>query len=136
MSEAEKDKQVKFSILASPRTKKNHSQIVWAKKGNRRYPKLIPSKQYLEFEEQAGWYCPDLHIDFPVNIAVVAYVERRNRIDLPNMLNAIDDILVKYGVVEDDNRNIIYSHDGSRILYDKQVPRVDITITKTAAERW
>lgn len=46
-----------------------------------------------------------------------------------NMLNAIDDVLVKFGTLTDDNRNIIYKHDGSMILYDKDNPRAEITIT-------
>ena len=35
------------------------------------------------------------------------------------MLNAIQDILVKYGVIADDNYNIVKSVDGSRIIYEK-----------------
>lgn len=103
-------------------------------KGAKKYPKLIPSKQYIEFERKSAEYCPELHIDYPVNVQIIAYVERRSKIDLANMLNAVDDILVKYKTVNDDNRNIIYGHDGSRILYDKEAPRVEITITKINRE--
>lgn len=44
--------------------------------------------------------------------------DKRKR-DLTNLLNAIQDILVKYGVLEDDNYNIVKSLDGSRIIYKK-----------------
>ena len=131
---------IKFTIKASPKTKKNHSQFVWLNSGNgRKYPRLIPSKQYTEFEKASAKYCPALKIDYPVNIQMIAYVERRNPVDLANMLNSIDDILVKYGTIEDDNRNIVYGHDGSRILYSKEYPRVEITITpieKGEYEEW
>lgn len=131
---------IKFTIKASPKTKKNHSQFVWLNTGNgRKYPRLIPSKQYTEFERASAKFCPALNIDYPVNVCVIAYVERRNTVDLANMLNSIDDILVKYNTLADDNRNIVYSHDGSRILYNKDYPRVEITITpiqKGDFEEW
>lgn len=34
----------------------------------------------------------------------------------------------KYEVLEDDHSGIIYSHDGSRVLYDKENPRTEVTI--------
>jgi Holliday junction resolvase RusA-like endonuclease len=50
--------------------------------------------------------------------------------DLTNLLEAIDDVLVKAGVIEDDNYTIIASHDGSRVHYDKENPRTEIIITE------
>ena len=47
---------------------------------------------------------------------------------MTNLLEAIDDVLVKYGVIEDDNFNIVQSHDGSRVLYDKGNPRTEVYI--------
>jgi hypothetical protein len=52
----------------------------------------------------------------------------KHRVDLVNLLEATCDILVKANVLEDDNSNIIISHDGSRVLYDKDNPRVEIEI--------
>ena len=52
----------------------------------------------------------------------------RRRVDLVNLLEATDDILVHYKVLEDDNSNIIVSHDGSRVYYDKENPRCHIFI--------
>ena len=46
-----------------------------------------------------------------------------------NMLEAIDDVMVKAGLLADDNYTIVQSHDGSQILYDKENPRTEITIT-------
>ena len=47
-----------------------------------------------------------------------------------NMLEAIDDVMVKAGLLADDNYTIIQSHDGSRVLYDKENPRTIIEIEK------
>ena len=52
----------------------------------------------------------------------------RRIVDLTNLEEAIDDILVKYGVLKDDNSRILVSHDGSRVLYDKDNPRTEVTI--------
>ena len=56
----------------------------------------------------------------------------KHRVDLVNLLEATCDILVKVNVLEDDNSNIIISHDGSRVLYDKDNPRVEIEIQEIA----
>ena len=58
-------------------------------------------------------------------------MDAKRAVDLPNLLNATDDILVHYGVIEDDNCRIIVSHDGSRVYYDKEKPRTVIEITKS-----
>ena len=50
---------------------------------------------------------------------------------------ALDDILVQAGVLADDNRDIVVGHDGSRVFWDKENPRVEITITEVNDwERW
>ena len=50
------------------------------------------------------------------------------RVDLTNLLNAIMDILCFYEVILDDNRDIVYSVDGSRVLYSKENPRTEVTL--------
>lgn len=52
----------------------------------------------------------------------------RRRVDKSNLEAAAHDVLVKYGVLADDNRDIIASTDGSRVYYDKENPRAEITI--------
>ena len=47
---------------------------------------------------------------------------------LHNLLEAIDDVLVKAGVLKDDHSGIIVSHDGSRVRYDKDNPRTVVFI--------
>jgi Holliday junction resolvase RusA-like endonuclease len=54
----------------------------------------------------------------------------RRKVDLTNLLEAIDDIMVKAGLLADDNFTIIQSHDGSRVFYDPENPRTVVCITK------
>ena len=51
-----------------------------------------------------------------------------------NLLAAVDDLLVEAGIIADDNSKIVVSHDGSRVLYDKENPRTEITITRAPGD--
>lgn len=119
---------ISFVIDVIPRTKKNSNRIV--KIGNKR--KVISSKQYEEFEKECIYKLDNklkqLCIDKPINIRAVFYMDTKRRVDITNLLNALDDMLVKAGVIKDDNRNIVASHDGSLVLYDKARPRIVIEI--------
>lgn len=114
-------------IPLPPVTKKNNIQIV--RVGNR--PKLLPSKRYRDYEARAGWFLPrlDAPIEEPVNVTALYYMPTRRRVDLTNLHEALHDVLVHYGVLADDNSQIIVGTDGSRVLYDKHQPRTEITIT-------
>ena len=118
---------MKIIIPIAPRTKKNSQQIVW--KGGR--PIIIPSAAYKMYEREARAFLTPVSspIDYPVNVKCLYYMPTRRRVDLSNLLNSTLDILVHYGVLLDDNRNIVYSVDGSRALYDKASPRTEIEIT-------
>ena len=69
-------------------------------------------------------------INFPINLTCTYYLETRRKTDLTNLLQATCDILVKYGILEDDNYNIVSSMDGSRAYYDKQNPKTVIEIER------
>jgi Holliday junction resolvase RusA-like endonuclease len=45
-----------------------------------------------------------------------------------NLQESTLDVLVKYGILADDNSNIVASMDGSRVLYSKENPRTEIEI--------
>ena len=124
--------EVKITIPLNPVTKKNSGRIVMAGK----YPKLLPSKAFEKYQDMAGWYihCKGLSINKPCEVVCRFYMQTRRRVDLANLLNAADDVLVHYGVLEDDNSNIIVSHDGSRVLYDKKNPRTEIVIREVSDE--
>lgn len=55
--------------------------------------------------------------------------------DLTNMLESIDDVMVKAGLFKDDNYRIIAAHDGSRVLYDKDNPRTEVYIERVEVEK-
>lgn len=118
----------RIKIFGDPRTKKNSQRIIRA--GGRYIP--IPSKQYKDYEKAAGQYLEPwkgLKIAEPVNVRAHYYMKTRRKVDLTNLHEALHDILVKYGVLEDDNATIIYSTDGSRVYYDRENPRTEIVIT-------
>ena len=122
---------IKFTLPIRPVTKKNSGQIITV--GG--FPRMIPSKQYLQFEKDCQPYFKQVlnqigQIYYPINLQAVFYVETKRRIDLPNLLNAVDDAMVKSELILDDNRDIIASHDGSRVYHDKFNPRIEIEITK------
>lgn len=52
----------------------------------------------------------------------------KRRVDITNLLSALDDMIVKAGVIKYDNRNIVASHYGSLVLYDKVRARIAIEI--------
>ena len=125
-----------FTIPIAPVTKKNSGRIVM--RGRR--PILLPSEKYEQYEKEAGWFLKKyagMNIDYPVNVQCIYYMPTRRRVDISNLLNCTDDVLVKYNVLADDNRNIVASHDGSLVLYSKEAPRTEIIITgKDNYEQW
>lgn len=114
-----------FTIPGAPRTKKNSSRIVRAKG----HYMVIPSKAYVDYERACKPWVPPLGINTPINIQAVFYMPTRRRVDLVNLEEALCDILVKHGCIEDDNSSIVVSMDGSRVSYDKTNPRVEVVIS-------
>lgn len=120
-------KPVKFTIPIAPITKKNHSQVIRNKKTGT--VMVIPSRQYLQYEKDAMWFLPHTDtIEEPVNVKAVFYMQTRRRVDLTNLLQALLDLLVKYGIIADDNSKIVFSVDGSYVDYDKENPRTEVEI--------
>jgi Holliday junction resolvase RusA-like endonuclease len=92
---------------------------------------VIPSKQYRQYEKDCGAFLnplPFTCIEQPVNVKCLYYMPTRRRVDLVNLEESTLDILVKYGILADDNSNIVVSMDGSRVLYSKENPRTEIEI--------
>lgn len=117
----------KFTINLPPVTKKNHGRIVH--RGGR--PILLPSEQFVKYQDEAGIFLKPLNIDCMCNIKCLFYMPTRRIVDLVGLLQAVDDVLVHYNVIKDDNSRIVQSHDGSRVLYDKENPRTEIYIDYT-----
>ena len=118
--------EVRFTIPLNPVTKKNSQQIILV--GGR--PRIIPSKKYKEYERDCIPFLTHVEpVTGRLNVKAVYFMRTRRRVDLINLHEALHDILVKAGVLEDDNCKIIYSTDGSYVDYDKENPRTEVTIT-------
>lgn len=120
-----------ITLGLAPITKKNHCQIIKVKQNKKERMMVIPSKQYKQFEKDCAAFIdaiPFSTYDVPVNVKCVYYMPTRRRVDLVNLQEATLDVLVKYGVILDDNVNIVASMDGSRVFYDKENPRTEIDI--------
>lgn len=106
------------------RPKKNSQQIIFNHRTKR--PMIIQSEQYREFEKVCGIYMKPMAkmlkspINYPINLRCTFYFPDRRRRDTVNMLEAIQDILVKYKILEDDNYNIVASLDGTKSIYEKK----------------
>ena len=131
---------VKLVVFGDPRTKKNHQQILG--RGKRCPICGKPERQWIgqgapyeayraEFLRQISWSWEP--VSRPVNIRCVYYAAVMRRVDLLNLLASTDDLLVEAGVLADDNASIVISHDGSRVRYDKEEPRVEIFIEEATA---
>ena len=116
------------TIRLSPHTKKN-SQVI-AKHNGRTF--VVQNKLYKKYEKEClnAIEPPEKPIEDPVNVQMRFFMPTRRRVDLVNLQQACLDILVRAGVLEDDNFNIVYSMDGSRVFYDKENPRTEIEITR------
>lgn len=115
-------------LTGDPRTKKNSQRIVV--QGKRRF--IMPSAQYQKYENACLWQLKGKRWQLagPLNVRCEYYMATRRKVDLCNLLEASCDILVKAGVIVDDNSTVVASHDGSRVRYDKANPRVEIEITE------
>lgn len=130
--------ELKYTVRGDPRTKKNSQMIAGSGPRCPRCGKFAKQwirqgANYDNYAEQAAWQLrpkPEQPISTPVNVRYLFYMKTKRRVDLTNLMEAMDDILVARGILADDNATIIAAHDGSRVLYDKALPRVEITITE------
>ena len=133
------EKIYRYLIPEIPRTKKNSQQILFNKRTGK--PFIKQSEQYNEFETAASYFLqpkPRKPIDYPVTVKCTFYMPTRRKVDKANLEAAIHDILVKYKILADDNRDVLASTDGSRVYYDKENPRAEIEIAqlKEEYEQW
>ena len=127
--------EIKYTIKLPPVSKKNSQQILTNRKTGK--PFIMPSAKYREYEKSAAWYLtprPSVPVECALNVKSIFYMPTRRRVDLVNLLEAVDDLLVNAGIVADDHCRIIAAHDGSRVRWDKDNPRTEITITKLPPE--
>ena len=125
-----------YTIPLDARPKKNTHRIAGC--GKRcpvcgKYAKqfIRNSDSTTEFSFRAATFLhpkPETPISRPVQLVYRVYTQTRHRKDDLNLYENLDDILVKEKILQDDNRNIIRSRDWSRVLYDKENPRIEIYI--------
>lgn len=128
---------IKFTIYGDPRTKKNHMQIIGSGKkcpvcGKPQKQWISQGKAYHDYKMIFLNQAPVLKspLSEPLNVQCKFFLKTNRRVDLLNLLATTDDLLVESGIILDDNKNIVVSHDGSRVYVDKENPRCEITIEK------
>lgn len=120
----------RYTLWGDPRTKKNSGRIRKRKNGARF---VAPSEAFEAYEAKCLLqlrHALMLPILSRCNLQCVYYMATRRKVDLCNLLSATCDILVAADIIDDDNSGIVASHDGSRVLYDKDNPRVEIEIRR------
>lgn len=119
----------RYVVEGNPVTKKNSQRIV---KNSRGIPFLMPSKQYKTFEREAIKQLERVKdpvpITNPVNIRYTFNMMTHRQVDGLNLAAAMDDILVKAGILADDCRDIVAGHDGTRVYCESGEPRTIIEI--------
>lgn len=95
---------------------------------------MLPSKAYIQFEKAVLKQLEETpvvqeSIGEPINLKCIFYKDRAYRSDLAGYLQAVQDVLVKAGVLEDDNTYIVETVDGSKVELDRENPRIEVTIT-------
>lgn len=125
-----------YVVPLDPRTKKNSHRISGC--GQRcplcgKYKKqfIRNAKATTDYAFLAAAYLhpkPPEPISSKIRLVYRMYTQTMHRKDDLNLFEAMDDILVSEGILKDDDRKIIRSRDGSRVLYDKQNPRTEIYI--------
>lgn len=129
-------KEISFTVNLPPVSKKNSQQICINPSSGKRF--IMPSRKYLEYEQTALLFIPKgICINEPVNVKCLFYMQSKRKVDKVNLEEAIHDIMVKSGLLEDDNRDIIAGTDGTRVYYDKERPRTEVVITTMPNyEKW
>lgn len=142
--------QIRITLPGACRTKKTGSIFI-----SKPFPRLIPGKPYRDWFDGIMTFKPlildqlrgdgvPLPITCPVQVSALVYRDRRTG-DLLGYLESIGDALQAeawskpedgkkqkmirngLGIIENDSE--IISWDGSRLMLDKDNPRVELTIT-------
>jgi Holliday junction resolvase RusA-like endonuclease len=120
------------TIEGCPIVKKNTQKVSF------RYGRPIKynTAVYTRWEASAvrqlwGFERPGVPINVPVILLCTFFMQTRRRVDLSALYEGIQDVLVKTDILADDNSQIVIGHDGSRVLYDKERPRMRVQIIRT-----
>ncbi|SFH68960.1 RusA family crossover junction endodeoxyribonuclease [Pisciglobus halotolerans] len=121
---------LQLTIIGKPITKKNSQRILRNRRTGK--PFVAPSAQYERYKKdfiiQAMSAKPKEPINNPVCITALYYMPDKRRVDITNLMNATHDLLQDSAIIADDSSKIVKSVDGSRVLLDRENPRVEILI--------
>lgn len=120
---------INFTIIGQPYVKKSNQRTVW----NGKRIVRIDTPRYRQWHASAVTQLmvlnkPIAPIKEPIILEIHFYLQTRRRVDLSNLYEGIQDVLVEMAVLEDDNYTIVAGHDGSRAHYDKENPRMEVTL--------
>ncbi len=115
-----------FTIWGNIPSKKNSRLLFW--RNGRQYN--IPSPAYTKWENTAVFYIRHIKpVDKVNSVTLTFYAESKRRKDLTNCAEGVMDLLVKAGILQDDNwfvvPKIVLVFGG----VDRQEPKVEIQIT-------
>lgn len=127
-------REINLIVPGAPRTKKTHSRIFRAGRGNSGRIRVMPSKVWTEWCERSVHELAEqkrkMRESFPLladfNCTALFYRDAR-RGDAVGFYQGLADLLERSGIVADDVQ--IVSWDGSRLLKDAENPRVELTLT-------
>lgn len=116
-------------IPGQPVVKKNNQKVVF-KHGRSFKIDTVAYRTWhaLAAKELTLWSRPSTPISYPVILQIEFFMRSRRRIDISNLYEGIQDVLVEMGVLMDDSCIVVIGHDGSRVYYDPENPRMRITI--------
>ena len=122
--------QIEICIPGNVIAKKNNYRVLYKKRGGKKIPFILPGDAYVNWEQFALLHLmnqPKWSGSYPVKMHCFFYRATKQKFDFSNMLESIQDTLVKAGTIEDDSyRHVIPYVDGMEV--DKEHPRTKITI--------
>ncbi len=121
---------LKATIYGHPYIKENYRKTIFH--NYLKKPIIVYTAQYTAWENDALKQMLGsryrLNIDYPIMLECHFFRKTKHKKNLSTMYQSIQDILVKAGTIKNDK--IIIGHDGSRIHYDKEHPRVEFRLLK------
>ena len=130
LNEVNKGVFLSLVFMGEPTVKKNGNPT---KNGMR-----LPNKHYQPYADlnipllqQLKELRKILMIQTPVTLEFQLYRTNHRRVDISNLYEAPQDIMVRAGILIDDNCDIVVSHhQDSRVRYNKEFPRTEIYFHK------
>ena len=130
---------LKLTVWGNPYIKKNSQRTIFHKYLKRTI--VVYSIKYTTWKRDAlkqlglcqnGYLKSKISdpIDYPIIAKFHFYRSTHHRTDLSANYEGIQDVLVEAKILKDDNSDIVKGHDGSRIFYDKENPRIELWLLK------